>query len=327
MSVPDLTFTPDELDGFEQATIALPSEGDGPLCATLVRRQDTPPRPAVLYVHGFADYFFQSHLADAVQEAGFAFYALDLRRYGRSLRPGNRANQARDISDYFAEIDQAFSFLLAHHGRIGGWIQHSMGALVADHYLERGRHQGAVPCVVQNSPFLRFHLRPRERALTIVVAGVGRVLPQLRIPQRLTSAYGLSIHESGVGCWSYSLERKPLEGFPLYAGWFTMIRRAQRQLRRGLDLPHPLLVLHSSSSRYGLSEQPGEDDMRADIVVDVGDIRRIAPRLGRHVQLREIQYGMHDLYLSAETPRSTALDATVAFLKKYGQPQGAPSRE
>ncbi|MEK8226237.1 alpha/beta hydrolase [Oerskovia sp. M15] len=42
-------------------------------------------RRAVLYVHGFVDYFFQAHLGDAFEEHGYAFYAIDLRGYGRSL--------------------------------------------------------------------------------------------------------------------------------------------------------------------------------------------------------------------------------------------------
>ena len=61
--------------------------------ATLVRRRaDAPTRRAVLYLHGFVDYFFQTHLAEFFTDRGFDFYALDLRKYGRSLLPHQTPN-------------------------------------------------------------------------------------------------------------------------------------------------------------------------------------------------------------------------------------------
>ena len=54
---------------------------------------------AVLYLHGRSDYFFQTHLAQAYLDAGFEFYALDLRalRAGRCRTPlpARRARPAR----------------------------------------------------------------------------------------------------------------------------------------------------------------------------------------------------------------------------------------
>ena len=43
---------------------------------------------AVLALHGFTDYFFNTELADHFAARGFAFYALDLRKCGRSRRDG-----------------------------------------------------------------------------------------------------------------------------------------------------------------------------------------------------------------------------------------------
>src|SRR5690606_39025436 len=102
-------FSPDEMAGFEKATLKISSGKDGELAATLVRtvgpEQDS--RPAVLYVHGFVDYFFHAHVAKAFEDAGFRFYAIDLRRHGRSLRTGNLACVTERVDDYFAELDWA----------------------------------------------------------------------------------------------------------------------------------------------------------------------------------------------------------------------------
>jgi len=84
-------YAPDILGpAYAQRTIALPPDGGAvpPVC-TLVRH--TPPthaRAALLYVHGYNDYFFQAALGDTATRRGYAFFAIDLRDYGRSIRPG-----------------------------------------------------------------------------------------------------------------------------------------------------------------------------------------------------------------------------------------------
>src|SRR5947208_1032649 len=72
------------LPGFEALELRFPDDYDGAVVATLVRLPaGAAPRGAVLYVHGFADYFFQHHLAERFAAEGYAFYALDLRKLGR----------------------------------------------------------------------------------------------------------------------------------------------------------------------------------------------------------------------------------------------------
>src|SRR5690349_13400308 len=92
-------------------------DSEGEVVATLVRRRCTDPsRRAVLYVHGFVDYFFQKHLADFYVARGFDFYALDLRKYGRSLLPHQTPNFVHSLSEYFAEIDEAVRIVREEDG-------------------------------------------------------------------------------------------------------------------------------------------------------------------------------------------------------------------
>jgi len=115
------------LPGFEALELRFPDDYDGAVAATLVRLPGgEAPRGAALYVHGFADYFFQRHMAERFAAEGYAFYALDLRKYGRSLRPHQHANFCRSISEYYAELTAAIA-------EIGGPVLlagHSTGALI-----------------------------------------------------------------------------------------------------------------------------------------------------------------------------------------------------
>ena len=55
-------------EGFWALTLALEPDYDGPVSATLIRRPLRREREcAVLYLHGYVDYFFQAHLADYYQ--------------------------------------------------------------------------------------------------------------------------------------------------------------------------------------------------------------------------------------------------------------------
>ena len=62
----------------------------------------------MLHVHGFADYFFHTEYAQWWADRGYTFYALDLRKYGRSLREHQTPNYVADLHEYYAEIDLAW---------------------------------------------------------------------------------------------------------------------------------------------------------------------------------------------------------------------------
>lgn len=311
-------FEADELPGFERATLPLPEENDGPLAATLIRTQgpEDDKRPAVLYLHGFVDYFFQTHLAAAFEAAGYRFYALELRRYGRSIRPGNRACMAWDVSEYFPEIDWATDYILSRHKTIAGLVAHSTGGLIFSVYLSTRRPRHIAHSLVLCSPFLKFNLRSFDRGLTVVVARIGRFRPDLLLPQKLKASYGRTIHKSQKGEWDYDLSRKPLDGFPLYAGWIRMIRSAHAYVAQGLHLKLPILSMHSDKSRVG-GAAPVPEDFEADLVLNVEHIKALSPRLGDSVRLCEIPGGLHDLTLSREPVRTRAISEMVRFVQEH----------
>src|SRR5215475_4312011 len=166
----DLDWKPDILGtGYDQLVLDLGADpdGEGTVEAVLVRRQ---PRPgeettgAVLYVHGFADYFFQTDLADFFAERGLQFYALDLRKCGRARRPGQTAHYVSDLKLYDAELDRALAVVTAAHpGQPVVSAAHSTGGLVVPLWLDRRRAAGTdtpVAGVALNSPWLDLQGRP-----------------------------------------------------------------------------------------------------------------------------------------------------------------------
>src|SRR2546421_12255549 len=141
-------------------TLDLGSDDEGPVVATLISRP--PSRPtgrAVLYVHGYVDYFFQTHVADFFVDRGIHFYALDLRKYGRSLLPHQTPNFVRDIAEYYPEPDEAIRIIRAEDGHERLLVNaHSTGGLITALWAHRVRAEGLVDAIFLNSPFFQVNV-------------------------------------------------------------------------------------------------------------------------------------------------------------------------
>jgi alpha-beta hydrolase superfamily lysophospholipase len=289
---------------YESRTIPLADDDEGEVVATLVRlRANAPTNRAVLYLHGFVDYFFQKHLAEFFTQRGYDFYALDLRKYGRSLRPHQTANFITDLAQYDQEIDEAVRIIREEDGHdvllVNG---HSTGGLIAALWADRVRGRGVVQGLFLNSPFFEFNTPWLMRhALNPVINAIGRRNPKSVLPQKLGDTYGQSIHSGHHGEWDYNLDWKPLHGYPIYAGWVRAIGEAHRRLQRGLRIDVPVLVAASARSYWGKFAEAAH---HADAVLNVDHIARYTPGLGKDVTLVRIDGGKHDLTLSPAKARA-----------------------
>jgi alpha-beta hydrolase superfamily lysophospholipase len=144
-----------------------------------------------------------------------------------------------------------------------------------------------------------------------ILAALGRVFPHLPTPP-LTALYGKSLHVSEHGQWNYNTRWKPIHGFPVLAGWLRAIHRAQQEVAQGLHIGCPVLLLHAARSAW--PTQFGPDAMAADIVLNVQDMIRLAPCLGKQVSVHAIEDGIHDLCLSQPVPRQHFFDTLEEWL-------------
>ncbi len=301
---------------YERRRINLPADAEGDVVATLVSvRAGTPTKRAVLYLHGFIDYFFQTHLAEFFTERGYDFYALDLRRYGRSLLTHQTANYTDDIAEYFTEIDEAVRIIREEDGHDTLLLNgHSTGGLIAALWADRVRGKGLVQGVFLNSPFFEFNEPWLSRKLLApILASIGKRNPRRRLPQQLTATYGQSIHHTQHGEWDYSLDWKPLKGFGIYAGWLRAISLAHRKVQRGLNIDVPVLVACSSKSYRGKYADAAHE---ADSVLNVDHIVRYAAGLGRDVAVVRVPGGLHDLTLSRKAAREHLFASLDGWLGK-----------
>lgn len=299
--------------------------------ATLVRFRPAlrklPPSPgrrkAVLFLHGWSDYFFNVDLARFWSTAGYDFYALDMHNHGRSLRPDFPGGYVADLTDYDAEIDAAFRLI----GQDGAdpsltLMGHSTGGLVAA--LWASRHPGRVSRLILNSPWLEMHGSSLvRRAASRMVAPVARFRPEavLRLPER--GFYWRTISSSADGEWTLDDRYRPPMAFPVRAGWLNAVLAGHSKVARGLNIDVPILVLLSSGSANGLFWS--EEMRRTDAVLDVNIIGARALTLGRTVTVERIDGALHDVFLSPAPVRADAYARLARWLRAYGDEEPEPS--
>lgn len=331
----NLQWQPDILGpGFEQTTLHLLPDAEGDCVATLVRADPPQPRtffdrlrgkPApvasdtdVLYIHGWQDYFFQAHLAAYWREQGAQFYAMDLRKYGRSIRPHQTPGFVEDLATYDEEIEYALDVM--GHGRADHTsrklllVGHSTGGLVLS--LWAARNPGRASALVLNSPWLEYQLTSAVRKAAAPVLGIqAKIRP---MAQLVNIDFGLynratSIHRDGE--WDFNEEWRPAGGFSVRSAWMSAILAGHATVAKGLGIAEPVLVQLSDKSLLVPRWHP--EMMHADVAIDVEIVAARSRNLGNIVTIARIPGAMHDVTLSQQPARQNSFDAITRWMRAY----------
>ena len=354
---------------YESRTIPLMDDDAGPVVATLVRYRgrassaptsspaaptlspapttsptDThsacseatpqPPHFVLLYIHGRNDYFFQRELAEDIAGCGGAFYALDLRRYGRSLRPGQRMGFVSNLSLYDEDISEALDLIREDYPDLPLVLMgHSTGGLLAT--LWANRHPGALDGLILNSAWLEMQTMASMRsAVAPILERIASRNPMWAVPGGDgPDHYGRSLREGwnaldaplpdslaaypddpAVKGWSYALEWKRPGSYPAYAAWLEAILDGHENVASSVHLDIPVLSMMSTSSYFG--EEFSEAVFSSDVVLDREVILERSARLGPLVTMASFP-GKHDLLLSDPQVRAEVYDTMNRWIGAF----------
>ncbi|UBM63346.1 alpha/beta hydrolase [Candidatus Sulfidibacterium hydrothermale] len=303
-------------NGYTFHTLTMKPDDEGEVVATLIEKKAANhSKKALLYIHGFNDYFFQDHFAEWANQQGFNFYALELRKYGRSILPHQKPNDFKDYHEYFEDIDAAVTFIREKEKNEKlVLVGHSTGGLIAALYAHEHRNDNKVDALILNSPFFEFNVPAflKKTFIPLMVSLAGS-FPKLPSPVGLDKGYGYSLHKSHNGEWDYDLDLKPDAGFKIHASWIKGIYTAQKTLQKGLDIACPVLVMYSAKSVKPGNYRP--DMQHADAVLNVKDIEHYADVIGKNVEKASFEGGVHDLLLSQKQVRDKVFQKMEEFLK------------
>ena len=311
-------------DGYESRSIELIDDAEGPCVATLVRA--TPPKNArmtILYLHGRNDYFFQTEMAERLREAGAAFYALDMRKYGRSLRPHQTIGYTDDLSVYDEEIGEAIEIIRSERDDEPFVLMgHSTGGLIAT--LWAHRHPGVLDGLILNSAWLEMQSMAAWRgAMAPVIGRIASRNPMWEVPAGGAGHYGRSLagrassdlpipeglepEDPSVTGWPIALEWKRPESYPVPASWLEAIMAGHDTVEKDVHLECPVLSMVSTSSY--VDDEWCERAFTSDTVLDPEVIAQRSLGLSNLVTIARFS-GKHHLVLS-DAPVREAVYATM----------------
>ncbi len=304
--------------GFQQRTLDLRPDDEGDVVATLVRSLPARRRfwqterdledVDVLYVHGWSDYFFQRRLARVFTDRGARFFALDLRKYGRSIRPSQTLGFVADLATYDEDVEAAIAAMReggAGEGRRLVLMGHSTGGLTLS--LWAHRHPGVASALVLNSPWLELQFGARSRAALMPVADLrARISPLAPAPQIDLGFYARAQRETFDDDDPYEVDHawRPEIAMTAHAGWIRAILAGHAQVAAGLRIDVPVLVM--LSTRSILPTRWSDDLTRVDTVLTVDQVARAALHLGSSVTIERIDGALHDVFLSRKQARADA---------------------
>lgn len=314
---------------YEFHTIELGADPDHEtdVVATLVRynpdsssKESFGSRPALMWVHGMTDYFFHTEFAEFFHKVGFAVYAVDLRKCGRSYRPGQQWHYTSDLAHYFPDLTASTEIISKNHPQLIP-VAHSTGGLIVPLWMSEMRRSNPkvvqkIPALVLNSPWLDMMYPPLFiKLITPGVKVLGKRLPKMLIPGGGLGTYGKSIHKDFYGEWNFNTELKPVEGHRKSIGWLRAIMAGQKDVHNdrvnvGVD------VLALCSEKSWLKSEYSEETDISDAVLDVQHIQKWAPHLSNpssKVTVSTIPGARHDVFLSKKPTR----DQAFSILKNW----------
>jgi alpha-beta hydrolase superfamily lysophospholipase len=304
---------------FERLTLPLEPDDEGPVEATLVRYTRRPRFASgvalgatVLYVHGWSDYFFQEHVAEYWRGSGARFYALDLRKYGRSLRPGQTPGYVTDLATYDEDLEAALAVIGDSRPLI--LVGHSTGGLTLS--LWAARNPGRAAALVLNSPWLEFQAHELGRAaLAPALALQARYRPNEVLPRVDLGFYTRSVSSRFDGEWDYDFAWRPRNGFPVHPAWLSAVLAGHARVALGLGIDAPVLTL--LSTRSTLLPRWTRAMLETDTALDVDVVAQRTLKLGHTVSVVRLEGALHDVTLSKAPVRARAAFETTRWLKGY----------
>ncbi len=299
-----MNYTPDnELNNFDFVQIHQSDDYEGKVVCTIIRKlHSVESKKAVLYIHGFNDYFFQEEMALRFNKEGYNFYALDLRKYGRSLLPHQKFTNVRDLKEYYADIDAALHIIKDENHDFVLLSGHSTGGLISTLYAADHKDCNLFHALFANSPFYDFNLGFFLREIGVpVVKSLSKIFPDIRINIDINTLYGESLHKQDKGEWNYNLNLKMHNPPPVTLSFIRAIRNGHKRVQKGILTHVPTLVMHSDKSVYGKHWR--DEFMQGDAVLNVAHIRENGEKIKGDVQVVEIKNALHDLVLSRKEVR------------------------
>jgi len=198
-------------------------------------------KAAVALVHGFAEHSGRyEHVIQALNDAGVAVVAIDLRGHGNS--EGRRGHINR-FQDYLDDVNALVDFAHAEHPELPLFlVGHSMGGLIVASYVANDPE--GLAGFALSSPLMGLSVKVPgwKRGMA---HGLSKLVPTLSLPTGLDSRH--LTHDAAIVA---AYEKDAMIFSVASSRWYTEITEAQpRILERADQMDRPFLLMAAGDDR------------------------------------------------------------------------------
>ncbi|MFN4006015.1 MAG: alpha/beta fold hydrolase [Chitinophagaceae bacterium] len=300
---------------FAYQTFYFPDDYEGQVTATLIAyKNNIGNRPAILWLPGYNDYFFQVHVAAYFISVGIDFYALEPRKYGNSILPVHQhPNYCRSFTEYFSELDKAIdTIVLKFSAESLTLLGHNTGGVIASLYANLGKYRHKLHKLILNAPLLGIPIcNPLQKLSLPWIKLLAKLFPFNASSNSIISPKYLEyLTVNDQSEWQINQQWKRPQGLPTYYAWWLALLDAQHYLHHHSIIEKPILIVHAATN-----DTCGNNANVAvnDVVAAITDYKRYGEKLGPYVSWYAVQNACHDVTLSKEPARSEALTIMGKF--------------
>jgi len=196
-------------------------------------------------------------------------------------------------------------------------VGQGFGGLIATLFLA-DHPEAAVDGLCLVSPFFSVNPTWLEKIATPATNWLGGFDPEFSCVN-FSRRYHETLNADCRGEWEWDLNKKPIDGFPLNAGWLQVVSGAQERVGYGMHLDIPVLVLLSKGS-FTPKNEYADEHKRFDIIMNTDIARDHALKLGPHVQVKFFEGGLHDILASKLDVRLMAYQTIFAYFWRITVP-------
>ena len=268
-------------------------------------------RHAILFVHGFNDYFFNYKLIIDLL-LYFDVYAITLRRYGSTIKKDDeKLFYTNDLNEYIEDIDNCIPKILEGNYKNIFLVGHSTGGLTSTLYCHKGKYKDKIKGLILNSPFFDLnHSSLMEFFLKYIIYYIGIIYPTFKLASSNDDYYNTT-NEETLKRFYFNPKYKLRGISSIYAGWIKTIVYNQSLIQnKKINLKIPILVLYSDKT---ISLDKME---KGDNILNVKEINKYSDFIGSNVTEYSIKDATHDVFTSEEEPRNKAIDLFHEFIVK-----------
>ena len=267
-------------------------------------------KKALIWIHGYNDYFYHYHISDLLIKKKYDIYTLDLQNYCQTNINKDYLYHIKDLKNYYKDIDSTFNNLKKDYDKIYLY-GHSTGSLISSLYCYDGFYREKITGLILNSPFFDFNeCFIKNIILKNLIYYIGVYYPTFQIIKENEN----KINNNSIDIlkrFYFEPEYKLCHNGPVTAGWVKTIIDYQKFIKdKNLDIKIPILCLYSSKNVINNSIEKGDD------ILNINDISKYVDNLGKNVTEVIIVNAVHDIFTSDKKPLDFAIKILLEWLDK-----------